>query len=167
MIDAGVLGPEDHVELIEGEILQMSPEKTAHAVAIDLAAEALRRAYRSGSHVRVQHPLAIGDDSEPEPDLAVVAGTPRDYVRSHPTRALLVVEVAESSLAYDRTTKVALYARAGIPEYWIVDLAGQALEVHRQPGRQGYESVERLGRGAAVSPETAGGASVAIADLLP
>ncbi|HEY3354905.1 MAG TPA: Uma2 family endonuclease [Polyangia bacterium] len=166
IVDAGVLGPEDHVELIDGEILVMSPEKSRHAAAIDLCAEALRRAFGPGHTVRVQHPLALGAASEPEPDVAVVPGSPRDYAAAHPSSALLVVEVADSSLATDRTVKAALYAAAGLPEYWIVNLPERCLEIHRAPGAAGYAGVERRGEGVAVSPLAAPAAAVAVADLL-
>lgn len=116
MIDAGILGPDDRVELVGGEILEMSPERSPHAAAIDLGAETLRRAFGAGFTVRTQHPLALGADSEPEPDLAVVPGTPRDYAAAHPTSALLVVEVADTSLAYHRSTKAKLYANASITD---------------------------------------------------
>ncbi|MBI5482735.1 MAG: Uma2 family endonuclease [Deltaproteobacteria bacterium] len=166
MVDADVLGPDDRVELIEGEILVMSPEQSRHAAAIDVAAEALRHAFGPRATVRVQHPLALGPESEPEPDLAVVSGSPRDYADSHPTTALLVVEVADTSLATDRTTKALLYARAGIADYWIVNLPGRGLEVHRQPGPDGYGAVERLSPAGHVTPLGAPGATILVADLL-
>jgi Uma2 family endonuclease len=95
--------------------------------------DALRSAFGAGWHARLQAPLALDDDSEPEPDVAVVAGEYRDYVSGHPSTAALVVEVADSSLGLDRRLKVGLYARAGLPEYWIVNLVEGVLEVHRGP----------------------------------
>ncbi len=145
----------------------MSPEKSRHAAAVDLALEALRQAFGSSHTIRVRHPLAVSETSEPEPDLAVVPGTARDYVDHHPTSASLVVEVSDSSLEYDRTRKARIYAQAGIAEYWIVNLVDGALEVHRSPEPTGYGARSRHSKGDVVSPAGAPGASVAVADLLP
>jgi len=167
MVDAGILGPNDRVELIEGEILTMSAEKSRHSAAVDLTAEAVRAAFGAGHYVRVQHPLALGQWSEPEPDVAVVLGTPRDHVDAHPSTALLVIEVSDSSLEDGRGSKLRLYARAAIPEYWIVNLRESRLEVHRDPEGDGYRSVERRGRGELVRPLAVPGHDVPVADLLP
>ncbi len=167
MIDAGVFGPEDRLELLDGEIIDMAPQKSRHATAIRLLEEALRTAFGKGFDVRVQLPLNLDDRSEPEPDLAVVAGSPRDYRDAHPETALLIVEVAETSLAYDRIRKLAAYARAGIPEYWILDLAGEALEVCRHPERDVYAERRILKAGERIAPMAAPGCEVAVADLLP
>jgi len=167
MIDAGVLGEDEHVELVGGVIVQMSPEGSAHAVTIDLCAEVLRRAFGAGFTVRVQHPLVIDPDGEPAPDLAVVPGEPRAYLTSHPTHAALVVEVAESSLAYDRVEKAALYARAAIPEYWIVNLVERVVEVHRDPTEHGYGRRVSVGASDVIAPMAAPDASISVAALLP
>ena len=169
MIDAGVLGEDEHVELVGGAIVEMSPEGPHHAGTIDLCAEVLRRVFGSGFTVRVQHPIVIDPDCEPEPDLAIVAGDPRSHLGAHPRSAALVVEVAESSLAFDRREKALLYARAGIPEYWIVNLADRIVEVHRDPSPKGYRRVESLAVGEEIVPLAApdAGAIVAIASLLP
>jgi Uma2 family endonuclease len=167
LVAAGVFGPDDRVELLEGEIIEKSPEKSRHAAAIDLALDALRRAFGPSHTIRVQHPLAASDGSEPQPDLAVVPGTARDYVDQHPRSASLVVEVSDSSLAYDRTKKARVYARAGIAEYWIVNLVEAMLEVHRDPGADGYRTILRLRSGETVSPLAAGSSSAAVGDLLP
>jgi Uma2 family endonuclease len=167
MVDAGILGPADRVELIDGEILTMSPEKSRHSAAVDLVADALRVAFAAGHSVRVQHPLALGQWSEPEPDVAVVVGTPRDYVDAHPASAVLVVEVADTSLLDDRGAKQRLYARAGIAEYWIVNLRDGELEVYRRPQGDAYAQTERLARESVVAPTAAPAARIAVADLLP
>jgi Uma2 family endonuclease len=167
MIDAGILGEDEHLELVAGRIVEMSPEGPLHAGTIDLCAEALRRAFGPGYTVRVQHPLAVDPDGEPEPDLAVVRGDPRDHLADHPREAVLVVEVAESSLDYDRGEKARLYARAGFPEYWIVNLRTRALEVHRDPAPEGYRTVESLGADAEISPLETPGAAFRVAVLLP
>jgi Uma2 family endonuclease len=166
MIDVGILGEDEHVELVAGRIVAMSPEGPLHAGTIDLCAETLRRLYGPSFTVRVQHPLAVDPDGEPEPDLAVVRGGPRAHLADHPHEAALVVEVAGTSLAYDRGDKARLYARAGFPEYWIVNLDADVIEVHRDPAPDGYRSVIPYGRGAVISPLAAAG-TVAAADLLP
>ncbi|TMA32903.1 MAG: Uma2 family endonuclease, partial [Deltaproteobacteria bacterium] len=121
LVTEGVLEPDDRVELLEGVVVAMA-QSPGHAVAGDLVAEALRRAVGPRAAVRVQRPFVAGRRSVPEPDVAIVPGRVRDYAKSHPTTALLIVEVAEWSLAQDRITKAAIYAGAGIPEYWIVNL---------------------------------------------
>ena len=167
MIETGILGPEDRVELLEGEIVEMSPERSRHATAVDLALACLRAAFGPGFTIRVQHPLSLGDRSEPEPDLAVVEGGPRDYTDRHPSGAALVVEVADTSLEHDRVRKARIYARAGIPEYWIVNLAEERLEIHRDPGPEGYRSRTISGRPDSVAALAASLASIAVSDLLP
>ena len=166
-IEAGVFGPEDHIELIAGQIVAMTPQGSRHAVACVLAGKALERAFGGACHVRPQLPLAVGDDSEPEPDLAVVEGNARDYLDAHPAAALLVVEVSDDSLPRDRTVKQRLYARHGIPEYWIVALPDARLEVHRDPAGNGYRTVTRHGTGETVTPLARPAAAVAVDDLLP
>ena len=167
LVDAGVFGPADRVELLEGEIIEMTPERSRHAAAVDLALETLRRAVGASHTIRVLHPLAVSATSEPEPDLAVVPGSARDYVDHHPASAALVVEVSDTSLEYDRTRKSRVYAQTGIAEYWIVNVVEGVLEVHRDPGAQGYRSVSTLHTGETVSPLAATGVPVAVADLLP
>jgi Uma2 family endonuclease len=166
MIDVGILGEDERVELVAGRIVEMSPEGPLHAGTIDLCAETLRRLFGRDYTVRVQHPLAVDPDGEPEPDLAVVRGGPRAHLGGHPHEAVLVVEVAIASLAYDRGEKARLYARAGFPEYWIVNLAEQVVEVHRDPSPSGYRSITSHGRDAVFSPLSAT-ATVAASDLLP
>jgi Uma2 family endonuclease len=174
MIEAGVLTPEDRVELIDGEILAMTPQGSAHATGVSLAQEALRTAFGRDVHIRTQLPLAFGAESEPEPDVAVVAGAVRDYRDAHPQSALLVVEVADATLPYDRDVKGSLYARARVPEYWLVNLAEAVVEVHRDPmvmpqglfGWQ-YRTVDRFGPGDSMAPLSFPHASIAVADLLP
>jgi Uma2 family endonuclease len=120
------------VELIEGEILQMAPIGPEHVTATHSLYDCLRRVFGKGYVVRMQSPLSLGD-SEPQPDLAVVAGSPSDFQHAHPTHAVLVIEVAQSSLPYDREVKSSLYARAGIPDYWVLDIENRRLEVYRDP----------------------------------
>ena len=139
-----------------------------------LATDALRGAFGASAFVQTQSPIDLGELSEPEPDIAVIRGDARDYSQAHPRTALLIVEVAESSLDYDRTEKASLYAAAGIPDYWVLNLRDRRLEVRRDPvpdetqlyGYR-YESVTVLNAGDFVSPLAAPGASIAIVDLLP
>lgn len=135
MIDAGVLRDEDRVELVEGEILIVSPQGPEHTSHKDEHADRLRRAYAPQDvYVRDQGPLHCGPHAIPEPDLAVVKGRPRDYRAAHPrgTDALLVVEVAKTSQARDRH-KAADYARGGVPVYWLLDLEARTLDVYTDP----------------------------------
>lgn len=167
MIRAGILGEDEHIELIGGRIVAMRPEGPVHAAAIDLCAEALRRVFVSGHTVRVQHPLAVDDDDEPEPDVAVVRGGPRDHLTEHPHDAVLVVEVAESSLDYDRRDKALLYARAGFPDYWILDLVDRTVEVRRDPSPSGYRDIVVFHAGDEIAPLAAPATPVPVAALLP
>jgi Uma2 family endonuclease len=171
---AGLFGPDEKLELIAGEVLRkMTPQQSRHASGVYLAQEALHRVFGAGFLVRVQLPLALGSDSQPEPDVAVVAGEDRSFVAAHPTSAVLVVEVSDSTLAFDRGTKAGLYARAGIQEYWVVNLGDRVLEVHREPAPMAeqplghhYRSVSRLTESDNVKP-LASTASIRVADLLP
>ena len=169
LVDAGVFQPGERVELIEGEILQMSPEKSRHAAVIDLVNETLRAAFGPGFVIRIQHPLAVDARSEPEPDLAVVPGGPRDFLDAHPSSAMLVVEVADTSLSFDRETKSRIYAQAQIPAYWIVNLRDDVVEVFEQPASGRYLRYSTLDQGElTLTTGTAGRAvTVALADLLP
>jgi Uma2 family endonuclease len=169
MADMGVFGPEERLELVDGEILCMSPQKGPYATASDLTESVLREVFPTGCRVRIQKPLTLGGVSEPEPDIAVVRGAARDFTRSHPTTAELVVEVADSTLAFDRGTKASLYARAGIRDYWILNLPERILEVHREPdpGAEQYQSVTRYAEADAIAPLAAPDARIAVADLLP
>jgi Uma2 family endonuclease len=128
----------------------------------------------SDYHVREEKPLALDEQSEPEPDIVVVPGRPRDYLDAHPSRPVLVVEVAETSLTLDRLRKGGLYARAGVADYWVVNLLDEVLEVYREPmrGPSGhaewkYDSVRLLRRNAVVTPLAAPRARIRVGSLLP
>ena len=126
------------------------------------------RAFGSGCHVRIQMPLAAGGDSEPEPDVAVVEGDEFDYLDAHPATALLVVEVSDDSLTRDRTIKQRLYARGGIPEYWVVAIPPKLrLDVYRDPVGDAYRTIRSLRTGETVAPLARADATIAVADLLP
>jgi Uma2 family endonuclease len=174
MVEAEILGPEDRVELLGGTMIVKEPQYSPHATAIQLAARALRRIFADRWDVRVQLPLALADDSQPEPDVWVVPGDPRDYRDRHPETAVLVVEVAPSRVAFDRNYKGSLYARAGIADYWVVDLPARRLEIHREPVRDAsapfgwrYGRTAALGGDQRVAPLAMASAEIAVADLLP
>ena len=171
--DAGLLD-NVRVELVEGVIVEMSPINSPHATGVTLTVEALRPLFPSGFVIRVQNPLALGDRSFPEPDVAVVRGSARDFVNEHPRGAILVVEVADTSLRFDRTTKAAFYASAGIAEYWILNLVDRTLEVYRLPsGAAGkgqtasYGTPVVLGADHEITPAARPEACIRVADLLP
>jgi Uma2 family endonuclease len=171
LIELGILHEDEPIELLAGRLVVAEPKRPPHAVATDLVASALRHAFGPGWTVRTQAPIALDDLSEPEPDLAVVQGDARAYRDAHPTRPVLAVEIAESSLRLDRGLKHRLYAQAGLQEYWIVNLVDRVLEVYREPVRRGrrsvYGSVEILGPEGVVTPLAAPGARINVADLLP
>jgi Uma2 family endonuclease len=167
LVAEGFFQAEERLELVDGLIFEMSPQSVPHAVGVRLARRALERIFSEGFDVLVQMPLALNDDSEPEPDLAVVRGTdPRENLVSHPTTAVLVIEVADSSLRRDRD-KAALYGRAGIPDYWIVNLKDRCLEVLRDSRDGVYRSRTVLRTGESLSPLAQPDAVIAVADLLP
>jgi len=163
------------IELIGGQLLVAEPQGAYHASAVGVVDYALRAVLPPGWTVRLQAPLALDEESEPEPDVAVVPGRPSDYRTAHPARPALAVEVAESSLAFDRAQKGSLYARAGIVDYWIVNLVDRCLEVYRDPEPDAsatygwrYRSVAVMEPGATVAPLACPAASpIAVADLLP
>jgi len=155
---------DERVELIDGMLVTMSPQTARHAAVIERLTHKLISALGERARVRVQLPLALGDLAEPEPDLAVVPWA--EYDGGHPRSALLVVEVAESSLAVDRGRKADLYAESGIPEYWLVNLTTDVVEVHSNPVRGCYASVAERRRGASLSPLGFADVTIAVADIL-
>jgi Uma2 family endonuclease len=170
-MDCGLLREDDPIELVAGHLVVKEPQHAAHATACRLVARALERAFAGEWDVRSRLPLALDPESEPEPDVCVVAGGPRDYAIDHPARPALVVEVSASRLAFDREDKASLYARAGIPEYWIVNLLDRRLEVYRRPAGPGapwrYRDVAVLDAAGEVAPLAAPAARIRVADLLP
>ncbi|CRI66605.1 conserved hypothetical protein [Thiocapsa sp. KS1] len=143
MGETGILGPDLRTELIDGEIVEMPPIGHPHAGTVNLLANRLKEAVGPHAVVAVQNPVWLNDHSEPLPDIALLRPRPDYYRSAHPGPAdvLLLAEVADSSLAYDREIKLPRYARAGIPEVWLVDLAGCRLAIHRQPTEDGYAEV--------------------------
>jgi len=174
LMESGVFAPEERLELIAGELTRREPVNTSHAVAIRLVQIALERVLGEGYDVRPQLPLTLSEFDMPFPDIAVVAGSPRDYLSQHPTTALLVVEVSEASLKTDREVKGSLYAKAGIPEYWIVNLKERVVEVYREPAEDAravygasYRQWMVLGPNEQLSPLFAPDTTIAVEQLMP
>ncbi len=175
LIETGVFHPDERLELIGGELIVRERQGASHSLAIELINEALRAAFGAGWRIRVQLPVALDDESEPEPDFSVVPGTPRQApLDPKPARPALVVEVAESTLAFDRNVKSSLYARARVPDYWIVNLVDRVLEIYREPAAAAeepfgwrYGQIQALHSGESVSALALPSTCVAVADLLP
>jgi Uma2 family endonuclease len=174
LIEVGVFRPGEPVELLGGQLVVSEPQKSEHHTAVGLVEDALRSALPAGWLVRSQGPIELDDESEPEPDVAVVPGNRRTYSHRHPDRPRLVVEISESSLAFDREHKGGLYARARLEDYWIVNLIDRVLEIYRQPVADaaapfGWRYATREVRRAQSSVELLAvpGAHVRVADLLP
>jgi Uma2 family endonuclease len=144
--EAGVLGHDDRVELLEGQLVDMSPIGPRHALAVDALNRLLMRAVGESAWVRVQNPVALDDASEPQPDIALVRPAWRGYPQSHPQPddIFLLVEVADSSFEVDSGAKLELYARSGVREFWLVDLTTDTVLVHRNPSGGHYASVSRI-----------------------
>jgi Uma2 family endonuclease len=140
MGEAGVFAPGQRVELVEGEVVEMAPIGSSHADWVDNLNMLFARNVPAGVKVRVQNPLRLSDHSEPQPDLALLRPREQPYAEAHPSGpdTLLVVEVADTSLGYDREVKIPLYALRGVPEVWLFDIANGALEIFREPSADGY-----------------------------
>lgn len=150
MAEAGILAEDDRVELLDGEIVDMPPISSEHAGAVNLTLAGLASCLPPRRYlVSVQNPVRLNLYNEPQPDLVVLRWREDGYTRGHPGAAdvLLLVEVMQSSTDYDRRVKLPLYARFGIPEVWLLDLPGDRLEVHRDPGPEGYRRVATVARG--------------------
>jgi len=174
LVDLGAFEQGDPVELIGGQLIVAEPKGSEHAAATDMASEALRAALPAGWIVREQNPLALDEESAPEPDVAVVRGSHADYRHAHPARPALIIEVAESSLRFDRIEKGSLYARAGIVDYWIVNLIDRTVEVYRDAGADltalygwRYMSVERFRPSSVITPIEVPAAPIPVAALIP
>ncbi len=155
MVRAGVLRPDDRVELIEGELIDMVPIGWAHQGCVNRLTELFVTGLRGRAVVQPQGPLRLSERSVPQPDLAILRPRPDYYAQGGPTAAdvLLVIEVSDTTLAYDRDVKVPLYARHGIPEVWVVDLAGRRVLVFRQPSADAYSEQREYQLGDDCAPE--------------
>ena len=173
LVDLGVFEG-DPVELIGGQLIVAEPKGSPHATAVGMANDALRAILPPGWIVRVQDPLALDDESAPEPDIALVRGRRADYRHAHPAHPALAIEVAQSSLSFDRQQKGSLYARAGVQDYWIVNLVDGVLEVYRDaapdasaPYGWRYRSIQTLSPSAVVTPLALPSSPIAVGALLP
>jgi Uma2 family endonuclease len=153
----------ERVELIGGIVVEMSPIGSRHADPIDVLNRIFVRSLGDRAVVRIQQPFVAGDDSEPEPDAALVP--PGRYADRHPSQAFLIVEVAETSLDYDRETKAMLYAACGVPEYWIVDVNGRSVEIRDTPGSAAYQRVSRHAPGEIIAPRAFPDVAVPVGEL--
>ena len=173
LIDLGVFQPDERLELIGGELTVREPQGGPHSLAMELSGDALRSAFGQRWRVRVQLPVALDEESEPEPDFSVVAGTAREAIEPIPSRPALIVEIADRSLRFDREHKGSLYARSQVLDYWIVNLVSRVLEVYREPRLAPqapygwrYSEVQTLGRDASITPLAVPSVRIAVADLM-
>lgn len=169
LFERGLLEADDRVELLDGVVVAMAPSNPPHCGNTERVVRALRRALGERAHVREEKPLIVGRHSLPEPDAAVVPVDPYDYTRSHPKTAFLVVEVSDSSLPQDRLSKSRIYAGDGIPEYWIVNLRQDRIEMLRDPDRRRrcYRETTIVARGTRLELVALPSATVLSDDLLP
>lgn len=166
MVEAGILRPGDRVELIEGQVLEMSPQTPPHAGTVSRINRLLQRELSDRADIRVQLPLTLAT-SEPEPDLAIVRFDPGEYGSRHPGAAdvLWLLEVAYTTQDFDREVKGPLYARAGLADYWLVDVAARQVCIYRQPTPQGYQSEQVLSVGETVVPLAFPALAIRLGDL--
>jgi Uma2 family endonuclease len=163
LIELGVFDDE-RVELIQGVLVKMSPQRAPHASTVQRLNELLMQRREGRFTLRLRLPLALSDDTEPEPDIAIVPLG--DYETEHPRTALLIIEVADSTLQKDRR-KAAVYASAGIAEYWIVDLGARTVEVYSSPDGNRYAEVRTLRTGETLRPRALPEVAIAVAEILP
>ena len=168
MAETGILAEDDRVELLDGEIVEMSPIGSRHAATVTRLEHLFHRLVRDRAIVRGQNPVRLDRYSEPEPDIALVTPRADFYAAEHPTPrdVLLIVEVADTSLRYDRHTKLPSYARAGIPEAWLVDLTADRVERHREPRGDAYADQQILGRDATLTPLLLPDVTIRVGEIL-
>lgn len=166
---AGILAEDDRVELVSGEIIKMSPIGSRHAACV----KAFNRGFaplflRNAAVVGIQDPVKLSAETEVYPDVSLLRPRPDDYGTAHPTGddVLLIVEVSDTTLAYDRGVKLPLYARAGVPEVWVVDLGGEQVLVYREPRADTYLITQSVRRGASLSPQAFPDLRIAAQDVL-
>lgn len=172
--ELGLFRPDERLELLEGEVIEKrSPESAPHAWTVSRAAEAFREAFGSGFHIREEKPIVLSDNSEPEPDIVVVRGTLRQTPHHPiPANAVLVMEVSDSTVAFDQGEKAASYARSGIADYWLLNLRLRRLEIRRDPGpvgtdTHGFRSLQIFTANEEISPFAAPHITIHADDLLP
>ena len=168
MAETGVLRPDARVELLDGQVIEMSPIGSRHAGTVIRVERAFGRAAGVLATVSTQNPVVLDEHSEPQPDVAVLKPRPDDYTSRHPRPAdvLLLVEVADTGLEKDREVKIPLYALSGIPEVWLVDLEAGVVEIYREPGEEGYASPRKAFRGETLTPLLLESVALPVADIL-
>ena len=168
MSDSGILKKNDRVELIRGEIVEMSPIGTRHAAFVRRLNTLFSEKLRGRAIVDIQNPVELDDTSEPQPDVALLQPRADFYILGHPQPRdiLLIIEVADTTVRYDREVKIPLYAEDGIVEVWLVDINGQSLEVYREPTPDGYQNVRQLTRGASLSSLAFPDVTIAVNEIL-
>lgn len=168
MAEVGILRPGDHVELLDGEVVQMSPISSRHAACVRRFQGHFSTQTSGRALVSVQSPVRLNDLSEPEPDLALLVPRSDFYAASHPTPKdiLLLVEVAETSAVFDLGAKALAYARAGIPEFWVADLPSLQVVLHSDPSPNGYRSIRIARRGERLTPLLVAGVEMGVEDAL-
>lgn len=174
LVELGVFQPGERLELLDGQLVVREPQGTKHSAAIRRVVAALRVSLGDTWQIDSQLPIALDDDSEPEPDLSVVSYHPGVYRDAHPSHPVLIVEIAKTSYRIDRRYKASLYARAGVPEFWIVDLPHERVELHRAPEPSiaalygwHYARADTLRASAIVGPLIESARPIPVADLLP
>jgi Uma2 family endonuclease len=169
MTEVGILRAGERVELIEGEIIEMAAIGSRHAACVRRLQKLLTAGVADRGLVSVQNPVRLSDLSEPEPDIAVVKPSTDDYASAHPRAAdvLLIVEVADTSVDFDREQKAFLYSLAGIAEYWLMDLPADLMEVYRWPSPDGYRDVRRLRRDDSLRPVAFPDLELSVSAILP
>ncbi|HET7035812.1 MAG TPA: Uma2 family endonuclease [Thermomicrobiaceae bacterium] len=168
MGEAGIFGEDDRVELLDGEIVAMNPIGVYHATCVNLLNQFLVLALGRQAIVSIQNPIALGEHDEPQPDVAVVQQSVRQHAgHPVPSDVLLLIEVADSTLAYDRDVKLPRYARAGIPETWIVDLPGRLLTRYSEPTAEGYRVATIFRPGETIPSTTLPALQLVPSDILP
>ena len=168
MGQAGIFSEDDRVELIEGEIVEMTPIGSRHAACVARLTQLFFEKLQGKALLWVQNPLHLSQRSEPQPDLALLKLRQDFYAHSHPEPkdVLLIVEVADTSLEYDCKVKIPLYARALIPEVWLVDLNASTVDAHRDPSPQGYKQIRSVRQGESLAPQAFSGFALAVVDIL-
>jgi Uma2 family endonuclease len=169
MAEAGILSENDRVELIHGEILAMSPIGPPHNGAVLRASNALIPMLQGRAIVGIQGSVVLDEYDQPQPDICLLRSKDDFYTRQHatPRDILLIIEVADSSLNYDRTVKAALYAESGVPEYWIADIPGDCVWVHSRIEEKSYAAIHRVNRGESIEPHLLPGCIIRVDILLP
>ncbi|MDK2816007.1 MAG: hypothetical protein PWR22_636 [Moorella sp. (in: firmicutes)] len=169
MARAGILGEDDRVELIEGEIIEMVPIGTRHAACVRRLLHIFSTKIGDNALVDTNNPLRLDQHSEPQPDLMLLKARDDYYASFHPRPedVLLLVEVSDTSMAYDREVKANLYAKGGVKEVWLVNLQAQQVTAYRLPSPSGYREVKEYGRGDHISPLAFPGLNIPVQDILP